>query len=180
RGALVGHLRRAAPRPVAARVARPHRASLDARGLRPPRARLHRQPLRPRSRAPPRLAMEILILLGLIVLNGVFAMSEVALLTSRRPRLEALAKQGDRMAAQAVRLASDPTRFLSTVQIGITAISLLNGIISDALFGARFAVWLQQAFELDPGTAGVLATGGIVIAVTYFSIVVGELVPKRL
>ena len=124
--------------------------------------------------------MEILILLGLIVLNGVFAMSEVALLTARKPRLEALAKQGDRLAAQAVRLASDPTRFLSTIQIGITAISLLNGIISDAIFGARFAIWLQLTFEMEAKTAGVLATGGIVIVVTYFSIVIGELVPKRM
>ena len=76
--------------------------------------------------------MEILILLALVLLNGVFAMSEVALLTARRSRLKQLAAGGDALAAAALRLADDPTRFLSTVQIGITSVSILNGIIGDA------------------------------------------------
>ncbi|HEX4928212.1 MAG TPA: CNNM domain-containing protein [Burkholderiales bacterium] len=124
--------------------------------------------------------MDLLLLAGLILLNGAFAMAEVALLTARRPRLEALAKHGDTLAAAAVRLSSDPTRFLSTIQIGITSIGLLNGIVGEAILGARFAAWLQANFGLQPGTAGVLATAGIVISITYVSIVVGELVPKRL
>jgi Mg2+/Co2+ transporter CorB len=124
--------------------------------------------------------MELLILLGLILLNGVFAMSEVALLTARKPRLEALAKQGDRLAAAAVRLAEDPTRFLSTIQIGITSISILNGIIGEAFFAAQLSYWLQDEFGLEEKTAGAVATATLVIGITYVSIVIGELVPKRL
>jgi Mg2+/Co2+ transporter CorB len=123
--------------------------------------------------------LEIFILLGLILLNGVFAMAEVALLTARRPRLEASAKNGDRFAAAAVRLASDPTKFLSTIQIGITSIGLLNGIVGEAILGARFSAWLQATFAMEPKTAGWVSTAGIVIGITYVSIVAGELVPKR-
>jgi Mg2+/Co2+ transporter CorB len=124
--------------------------------------------------------MEILILAGLIVLNGAFAMAEVALLTSRKSRLEALAKQGDALAAAAVRLGRDPTRFLSTIQIGITSIGLLNGIVGEAILGAQFSAWLQGSVGLEAKTAGIVSTAGIVIAITYVSIVIGELVPKRL
>jgi len=123
---------------------------------------------------------EILILLGLILVNGVFAMSEVALLTARKARLDALAKQGDRLAAAAVRLAEDPTRFLSTIQIGITSISILNGIIGEAFFAYEVSLWLQDKFDLDAKTSGAVATAALVIGITYVSIVVGELVPKRL
>jgi CBS domain containing-hemolysin-like protein len=124
--------------------------------------------------------VDLLILAGLILLNGAFAMAEVALLTARRPRLEALAKRGDPLAAAAVRVSADPTRFLSTIQIGITSIGLLNGIVGEALLGARFAAWLQASFGLQAKTAGVVSTAGIVVGITYVSIVVGELVPKRL
>jgi CBS domain containing-hemolysin-like protein len=124
--------------------------------------------------------VDLLILAGLILLNGAFAMAEVALLTARRPRLEALAKRGDPLAAAAVRVSADPTRFLSTIQIGITSIGLLNGIVGEALLGARFAAWLQASLGLQAKTAGVVSTAGIVIGITYVSIVVGELVPKRL
>ena len=123
--------------------------------------------------------MEILILAGLILLNGFFAMSEVALLTSRRTRLATLARQGDALAASAERLAGEPTRFLSTVQIGITSIGLLNGIVGEAVLAAPFALWLQ-AQGLEAKTASIVATALVVLAVTYVSIVVGELVPKRL
>ena len=98
--------------------------------------------------------MDLLILAGLILLNGAFAMAEVALLTARRPRLEALAKRGDALAAAAVRLSADPTRFLSTIQIGITSIGLLNGIVGEALLGARLAAWLQATLGIAPKTAG--------------------------
>ncbi|HYD58382.1 MAG TPA: CNNM domain-containing protein [Burkholderiales bacterium] len=124
--------------------------------------------------------MEFLIVLGLILLNGLFAMSEVALLTARKPRLDALAKQGDRLAAAAVRLAEDPTRFLSTIQIGITSISIMNGIVGEAFFAYDVSLWLQDTFALEETTASAVATATLVIAITYVSIVVGELVPKRL
>ena len=86
--------------------------------------------------------MEIVLLACLILLNGAFAISEVALLTARRPRLAALAKHGESLAAAAAKLAADPTRFLSTIQIGITSIGLLNGIIGEAVFAASIDAWL--------------------------------------
>ncbi|HEV3009541.1 MAG TPA: CNNM domain-containing protein, partial [Burkholderiales bacterium] len=124
--------------------------------------------------------MEFLLLLGLIFVNGLFAMSEVALLTARKPHLQALAKQGDRLAAAAIRLAEHPTRFLSTIQIGITSIGILNGIIGEAFFAPTVSAWLQEALGLEPKTASVVATAVLVIGITYLSIVAGELVPKRL
>ena len=124
--------------------------------------------------------MEALILLGLVLLNGLFAMSEVALLTARRSRLKQLAAGGDALAAAALRLADDPTRFLSTVQIGITSVGILNGIIGESIFAAPLAGWLQQQFGIEAGTSRVLATIGVVLGITYVSIVAGELVPKRL
>jgi Mg2+/Co2+ transporter CorB len=123
--------------------------------------------------------MEMLILACLILLNGALAMSEVALLTARRSRLATLAKRGDALAAAAVKLSSEPTRFLSTIQIGITSIGLLNGIYGEAIFAAPLAAWLQT-FGLEDKTSSVLATAIVVISITYLSIVVGELVPKRL
>ncbi len=123
--------------------------------------------------------MEILILASLILLNGLFAMSEVALLTSRKPRLATLAKNGDLLATAAVKLAEEPTRFLSTVQIGITSIGLLSGIVGEAVLAAPLAVWLQS-MGMEVKTSGIAATAVVVLVITYFSIVVGELVPKRL
>jgi Mg2+/Co2+ transporter CorB len=124
--------------------------------------------------------MEFLLLLGLILLNGLFAMCEVALLTARKPRLEALARHGDGLAAAALRLAENPTRFLSTIQIGITSIGILNGIIGEAFFSQDVATWLQLHFAFEFKTASVIATAVLVIGITYLSIVAGELVPKRL
>jgi Mg2+/Co2+ transporter CorB len=123
--------------------------------------------------------VEVLLLIPLILLNGAFAMSEVALLTARRPKLATLAKNGDRLAAAALKLCEDPTRFLSTIQIGITSIGLLNGIVGEAVLAGPFAAWLvTQGF--DPKPSGWAATGIVVVAITYLSIVIGELVPKRL
>jgi Mg2+/Co2+ transporter CorB len=123
--------------------------------------------------------MELAILACLILLNGLFAMSEVALLMARKSRLAELAANGDRLAAAAAKLAAEPTRFLSTIQIGITSIGLLSGIVGEATLAAPFALWLQaQGMEVKP--SGLLATGLVVLTVTYFSIIVGELVPKRL
>jgi putative hemolysin len=123
--------------------------------------------------------MELLVLVGLILLNGLFAMSEIALVTARRARLSKLAADGDRAAAVAVALGEHPTRFLSTIQIGITAIGVLNGIIGDAAFSAPLAAWLQS-LGVAHDTARIGATALVVIVITYATIVVGELVPKRL
>lgn len=123
--------------------------------------------------------MEIAILLGLILLNGAFAMSEIALVTARRVRLQKLAEEGDPGAEAAMRLGDDPNRFLSTVQIGITSIGVLNGIVGEATLAAPFAAWLRSVGVAD-GYASYLATGLVVLCITYFSIVLGELVPKRL
>ena len=123
--------------------------------------------------------MEMLILASLILLNGVFAMSEVALLTARKPRLATLANQGDKLAAAAVKLGEEPTRFLSTIQIGITSIGLLSGIVGEAVLAAPLAVWFQS-FGLEQKASGIAATAVVVVFITYFSIVIGELVPKRL
>jgi putative hemolysin len=122
--------------------------------------------------------LEYLILLGLILLNGVFAMSEIALVTARRGRLMKLAAEGDRAAAVALKLGEDPTKFLSTVQIGITSIGLLNGIVGEAVLAEPFGVWLQS-LGLSEQPAQITATAAVVIVVTYVSIVVGELLPKR-
>jgi putative hemolysin len=123
--------------------------------------------------------MEILILIGLIVLNGMFAMSEIALVTARKARLMKLASEGDRAASVALKLGEDPTKFLSTIQIGITSIGLLNGIVGEAVLAGPFSIWLQS-LGLPEGMANIGATAVVVVVVTYVSIVVGELVPKRL
>lgn len=123
--------------------------------------------------------MEILILFGLILLNGVFAMSEIAIVTARKARLAKMASEGSRSAAIALKLAENPTHFLSAVQIGITTIGLLNGIYGESLLAQPFSLWLQE-WGLSPKTSGTIATVIVVVTVTYLSIVVGELVPKRL
>ncbi len=123
--------------------------------------------------------MEAAFLLGLILLNGVFAMSEIALVTARRSRLQALETQGDLGAAAAIRLGAEPTRFLSTIQIGITSIGVLSGIVGQAAFARPLGVWLQH-FNFDPQLSSFVATALVVVIVTYLSIVLGELVPKRL
>jgi putative hemolysin len=123
--------------------------------------------------------MEILFLTALILLNGVFAMSEIALLTARRGRLAQLADGGDRAAASAMQLGAEPTRFLSTIQIGITSIGILNGIVGEAVLAAPLSEWLQS-LGFDQQLSHIFATGLVVIVVTYISIVIGELVPKRL
>ncbi|WER48264.1 hemolysin family protein [Cupriavidus sp. WKF15] len=123
--------------------------------------------------------MEIAILLALILLNGLFAMSEIALVTARKARLQRQIEDGDRGAIEAVKLGEDPTRFLSTVQIGITSIGVLNGVVGESTLAQPLGVWLQ-GFGLPPTTAGYVATAIVVAGLTYFSIVLGELVPKRL
>lgn len=123
--------------------------------------------------------MEILLLTALIVLNGVFAMSEIALVTARRARLAQLADAGDHAAAIAIKLHDDRTRFLSTVQIGITSISILNGIVGEAVLADPLSNWMQTV-GMDAEASGIAATALVVVVITYFSIVIGELVPKRI
>ena len=123
--------------------------------------------------------MDIALLTFLIILNGVFAMSEIALVTARKNRLQRLAEDGDKSASVAMRLGEDPTQFLSTVQIGITAIGIMNGIVGEAALAGPLAEVLRQ-FGLDDKTSSLTATTLVVVVITYFSIVVGELVPKRI
>jgi len=123
--------------------------------------------------------MEILLLAALIVLNGAFAMSEIALVTARRARLAKLAGQGDAAAAVALKLHDNPTRFLSTVQIGITSIGILNGIVGESVLAAPLARWLQS-FGAEVDASRIAATALVVVVITYVSIVIGELVPKRI
>ncbi|GKS74687.1 hemolysin family protein [Acidovorax sp. SUPP950] len=123
--------------------------------------------------------MEIAILFALILLNGLFAMSELALVTARKTRLQKLIDEGDSGAVAAVKLGEDPTRFLSTIQIGITSIGVLNGIVGEAALAQPLGEWLRT-LGLEAKYASYLATGLVVMLITYFSIVVGELVPKRL
>jgi len=123
--------------------------------------------------------MEIVFLVALIVLNGVFAMSEIALVTARRARLARLAEDGDGSAAVAIKLGEDPTRFLSTIQIGITSIGILNGIVGEAALAGPLADWLQGV-GMEQRVSEIGATVLVVVVITYISIVVGELVPKRI
>lgn len=123
--------------------------------------------------------MEILFLIALILLNGIFAMSEIALVTARRGRLARLAEDGDGAAAVALKLHDEPTHFLSTIQIGITSIGILNGIVGEAVLAEPFALWMHE-LGLDKETSSIAATALVVVVITYISIVVGELVPKRI
>lgn len=123
--------------------------------------------------------MEILILVFLVLLNGVFAMSEIALVTARRARLMRLAEEGDRAAEMAVKLGEHPTRFLSTIQIGITSIGILSGIFGEAALAGPLAEWLQSMGVAERASQ-IGATVLVVVCITYTAIVVGELVPKRL
>ena len=122
---------------------------------------------------------EISIVVFLTLLNGVLAMSELAVVSSRPVRLKLLADQGNRGAAIAIRLAEDPGRFLSTVQIGITLVGVLSGAFSGATLGARLAGWLETQ-GLSEALADGLGVGSVVVAITYLSLIVGELVPKQI
>ena len=125
------------------------------------------------------LSLELVLILALILLNGLLSLSELALISARRARLEQLAEEGDKGAAAALRLTAAPTRFLSTIQIGITFV----GILSGAFGGATLADFLTGRFAQVPALAPYaksLAVGLVVVVITYLSLVMGELVPKRL
>ncbi len=123
--------------------------------------------------------MDILFIFGLILLNGVFAMSEIALVSSRQVRLEKEADAGSETAKAALKLAREPTRFMSTIQVGITLIGILAGAMGEGSIAERIEVYLLQ-FELVAPWAEPLSLTLMVIIITYFSLIFGELVPKRL
>ncbi len=123
--------------------------------------------------------MDVVLLIFLILLNALFAMSEMALTASRKARLQVLVEAGDAGAQCAMDLHDDPTKFLSVVQIGITSIGILNGIVGDAAFSAPFATWLQHTFTLTGRMAEIAATAMVVVVITFLTIIFGELVPKR-
>jgi putative hemolysin len=123
--------------------------------------------------------MEILIILGLILLNGLLSMAEIALVSARKSRLETDAKKGNKAAQTALRLAGQPDKFLSTVQIGITLIGILTGLYSGEAFAHDMAGILESFPAVQPYSLGIAKTI-VVIVVTYFTLVLGELVPKRI
>ena len=123
--------------------------------------------------------MEFLLIVFLTLLNGVFAMSELALAGSKRARLAALAEAGNHGAKAALELLGNPNQFLSTVQVGITSIGVLNGIVGEAAFSAGVATWLQS-WGTSEQAAAISATALVVTVITFTTIIFGELVPKRI
>lgn len=123
--------------------------------------------------------MEILIILFLILLNGVFSMSEIALISARKNRLETAAKKGNKSAKTALDLANSPNKFLSTVQIGITLIGILTGIFSGDKITLDVKYFIEGFAMLKP-YADSIAVGIVVLVLTFFSLVLGELLPKRI
>ena len=123
--------------------------------------------------------IEIGIVLCLTLLNGLLAMSELAIVSARTARLQLMADRGSKGAGTAIRLAADPGRFLSSVQIGITLVGVLSGAFSGATLGARLSDFLL-AQGVSSGVALPLGVGSVVVAITYLSLIVGELVPKQI
>jgi len=123
--------------------------------------------------------MDIFLIIALIVMNGIFAMSEIALISSRKTRLQHWADEGRTGAARALKMANEPTHFLSTVQVGITLIGVLNGAIGESAIADKLEGYFAQIPELaNYGRS--ISVALMVLIVTYFSLIVGELVPKRL
>lgn len=123
--------------------------------------------------------MEIGLILFLIVINGIFAMSEIAIVSSRKSRLQRMADSQRPGATAALALHDDPSRFLSTIQVGITSVGILSGAMGETAFADPLATWLSQFAVLAP-YAKPIALGVTVLLITYLSVVIGELVPKRL
>ncbi len=123
--------------------------------------------------------LEIAIVLVLTIINGLLAMSELAVVSSRPARLKVLIDQRVSGARRALALGENPGRFLSTVQIGITLVGVLSGAFSGATLGARLSAWLLEQ-GLPQNAAETLGVGSVVVAITYLSLIIGELVPKQL
>ncbi len=124
--------------------------------------------------------MEIFIIILLTLLNGAFAMSELALTASRKVRLHTMAEAGDKGAQAALELLKNPTQFLSSVQVGITSIGMLNGIVGEAAFSEGLSNWLLSTLPISHRAADVSATAIVVTIITFVTILFGELVPKRI
>jgi putative hemolysin len=124
--------------------------------------------------------MDVALLVFLILLNGLFAMSELALTASRKARLQVMLEAGELGAQAALDLHDNPTKFLSTVQIGITSIGVLNGIVGEAAFSQPLGHWLEAALGMPGRASEITATGLVVVIITFLTIIFGELVPKRL
>jgi len=125
------------------------------------------------------MGVEILVILLLVLLNGFFAMSELAIVSSRKARLKVLADEGNRGAASALDLVENPGRFLSTVQIGITLVGVLAGTFGGATITEELAAYFDSFPEIAP-LGEPIAIGIVVIGITYLSLIIGELVPKHL
>lgn len=123
--------------------------------------------------------MEIVIIIALVLLNGLLSMSEIALVSARKTRLEVEAKRGNKSAKTALKLANEPDRFLSTIQIGITLIGILTGLYSGEAFAYDLAEYVRRIPFFEPYALGVSKTA-IVVLVTYLTLILGELVPKRI
>jgi putative hemolysin len=125
------------------------------------------------------MIIEILIVVVLSLVNGVLAMSELAVVSARPARLKVMAADGNKGAAVALKLAEDPGKFLSSVQIGITLVGILSGAFSGATLGERLSDFLVTR-GLDAGVANAIGVGTVVVIITYISLIVGELVPKQI
>jgi putative hemolysin len=121
---------------------------------------------------------EIIIILGLMLLNGVFAMAEIAMVSVRRSKLEHGAANGDRKSATALEMINKPGKFLSTVQIGMTLVNIITGVYSGDAIASRLTVWFDQYPRLAPYSHS-LAFSTVVILVTFFTLIIGELFPKQ-
>ena len=124
--------------------------------------------------------MDFLLIILLTLLNGAFAMSELALTASRKVRLQNMAEAGDKGAQAALVLLENPTQFLSSVQVGITSIGMLNGIVGEAAFSDDLSAWLLGHIALSQRAADISATALVVTLITFVTILFGELVPKRI
>jgi putative hemolysin len=125
------------------------------------------------------LTLQIFVVLLLVLLNALFAMAEMALVSARRARLQNAAERGHEGARIALELKRDPSRFLSTVQIGITVIAILTGSFGGATLGESFAAYLETIPGIIGRYAHAISIGSVVIAISYVSLIIGELVPKR-
>jgi putative hemolysin len=123
--------------------------------------------------------VDLILIVVLTLFNAVFAMSEMALTASKKARLAAMAEAGDKGAEKALALMDQPTHFLSTVQVGITSIGMLNGIVGEAAFSEGVSLFLQ-GFGATPKIAGIAATTIVVVVITFITLIFGELVPKRI
>lgn len=124
--------------------------------------------------------MDLLLIIVLTLLNGIFAMSELALTASKKVHLQTMAEEGDKGAKAALELLDHPTRFLSSIQVGITSIGMLNAIVGEAAYSDNVSRWLESTLPIGHRAAELSATAFVVSTITFITIVFGELVPKRI